>query len=389
MHPQSAKAGNMDGPISVLFFVDGLEIGGTSEELVRLLARLDKGRFDPTVVTLFGALDRAPLIRDLGLEVRSMDWTRSASLKTVFCLIGMMRDQNVDLIQTFYFRTFILGTLSALLARVPAIISYQNDTVKHRWIWTLLYRFLMKHVDLVIANSKACRDFAHQRYGADLDKIEIIYSGIAIDVGSYDPGMDGTELRQQLGLSEEDKIVGTVSRLAHRKGHQYLIEAAPIVLTECPNAKFVFAGDGDSRSLLEEQARRLGIADKAHFLGFRSDISSVLAAFDVFVLPSLHGEGLPNSILEAMAMAKPVVTTDTAGNNEVVTDGDTGVVVPPYDSEALAQAIISLLKDPAKACSMGLAGRKRIENEFDCGKSVRRAEGLYRKLHRRKTCDVG
>jgi glycosyltransferase involved in cell wall biosynthesis len=170
-------------------------------------------------------------------------------------------------------------------------------------------------------------------------------------------------------------IVLTVARLDEQKGHSYLLEAA----AQVPEAQFVLAGDGPLRASLEAQARALGVEERVKFLGYRSDIANLLADCDVFVLPSLY-EGLPLSILEAMSAGKPVIATHIGGTDEVVIAGETGLLVPPADSVALATAIRAVLTDRPLAQRLASAGRARVEQEFSAAKMVQQVIAVYEEL---------
>ncbi len=160
------------------------------------------------------------------------------------------------------------------------------------------------------------------------------------------------------------------------KGHQYLIAGIPAVLEQCPNTSFVFAGRGQLEAELTEQVYRLGLEKRVHFIGLRQDIPRILAMLDVFVLPSLS-EGLSMAILEAMVAGKPVVATQVGGNPELVVDGETGFLVPPRDSQALAESMVVLLTNKKLAAQLAENGKRRAEGQFSLGNMVRAYQTLY------------
>jgi glycosyltransferase involved in cell wall biosynthesis len=190
---------------------------------------------------------------------------------------------------------------------------------------------------------------------------------------------DRAAVRRGLDLPPEAPVVGALSRLAWKKGLRHLVEAAPRLLESVPDAHVLIAGDGELRAELERQARSLGVASRVRFLGTRRDPLDLLAAFDVFVLPSVV-EGMSNAVLEAMARALPVVATDVGGNPEIVGDGETGFIVPPADPAALAAALGKLLQAPELAREMGAAGRRRVEQRYRVGHMVAAVERLYDEL---------
>jgi len=163
------------------------------------------------------------------------------------------------------------------------------------------------------------------------------------------------------------------------KGHRYFMEAAKSVLEKVPDVEFLLIGDGPLRSKYEEMARSLGVEKKVCFLGRRNDIPSILSVLSVSVLSSIS-EGLSNVVLESMAAGRPVVATRVGGNPELVINGTTGYLVPPADSEALTEAVVALLKNPAKARSMGVAGKKLVEEKFTVEAMVKGYENLYQSL---------
>ena len=185
----------------------------------------------------------------------------------------------------------------------------------------------------------------------------------------------GRPIRPSGGRSPGDSdrpLVLTLARLEGQKGIGYLLEAA----TQVPEALLLIAGEGGDRAKLERRAVELGVSNRIVFLGRRDDVPELLAACDLFVLPSLF-EGLPLSVLEAMGAGKPVVATRIGGTNEAVEDGVTGILVPPADGAAIARAIQSILAQPAAARRMAEAGRARARLEFSGERMVRQTTELY------------
>jgi glycosyltransferase involved in cell wall biosynthesis len=186
------------------------------------------------------------------------------------------------------------------------------------------------------------------------------------------------QARAALGLDPRRPVVGTIGRLEDRKGHDQLLRAAGAMLagTNGRRPQLVIVGDGPLRERLAGQARTLGVADSVRFEGTVADVRPVLAAMDVFVLPS-HAEGMSNALMEAMAAARPVVATAVGGNTEVVTDGETGLLVPPADPDAIARAVDGLLRDPERASGLGAAARQFVTRHFGARARVAELERLY------------
>jgi glycosyltransferase involved in cell wall biosynthesis len=201
-----------------------------------------------------------------------------------------------------------------------------------------------------------------------------------VDVERFGPDVDGSLARRELGLSAEQPVIGTVSRLGeHRKGLNFFLDMAAAVGARFADAAFVIVGDGPLRGELEAQAASLGIADRVVFTGARTDIPRLLAAMNVFVMPSLY-EGGPITVLEAMAMAKPVVATPVGMVPDAITDGSSGLLVPLADAAALTQAVSQLLGDPDLAGRIGREGREVVSQRFSPDAMVNGVAAVYAEL---------
>ena len=177
----------------------------------------------------------------------------------------------------------------------------------------------------------------------------------------------------------EAPVVGNIGALVSHKGQRDLVEAAARVVRQVPDARFIIAGEGELRPQLEQQVRHLGLEKHVLLIGFRTDVLSVLKAFDVFAMSSVT-EGLGTSVIDAMACRRPVVSTRAGGLPELVVEGDTGHLVPVGDAAAMASAIVSLLKDPARRERFGAAGRARVEAAFTVEWMVRATLDAYAAL---------
>jgi glycosyltransferase involved in cell wall biosynthesis len=221
--------------------------------------------------------------------------------------------------------------------------------------------------------------------GIRADKIVTIWNGI--DVAKYDPPdapRRRAAIRRELGIDDACQVVTTVGRLAPQKGHEHLIAAVPAILARAPQAHFLILGEGPLDEALAAQARATGLDESVHFLGVRDDVRDVLLGSDLFVLPSLW-EGLPNVVLEAMAAGLAVVATSVDGTPELVFDGDTGVLVPPGEPEALAAAVMALLADPSRAAQLGAAGRRRAVAHFSHQRNTQAYVDLYTRILQTKS----
>lgn len=248
-----------------------------------------------------------------------------------------------------------------------------------RLVYRLLYRLLAGRVDGFIAVSDEVRESIIRQIGPVQDKVFTICN--AVDLKPFQHPGDKAALRDQLGLEARSHLVATVGRLTEQKGHCYLIDAAVSVVSVYPDTHFLFIGDGELRDELQQQTRQAGLSQNIHFLGIRKDVPDLLAAVDLFAFPSLW-EGLSVALLEAMVAGKPIVATAVSGTTSVMIHGVTGLIVPPHDSQGLAQAIIELLSHPAQAQAMGQAAKQRAMSNFSAQKQADEYLELYQRLVR-------
>jgi len=209
-------------------------------------------------------------------------------------------------------------------------------------------------------------------------QFDYIYNGI--DIESLEKRkVDRIQKREELGIANDCILIVTAGRLVPVKGQSYLITAFAQVITEIPNIRLVFLGDGVLRGELSGQVKTLGLEKQVLFLGMRSDVPEIISCSDLFVLPSIN-EGFGVVLLEAMAMKCPIVATNVGGVPEVVLDGETGILVPPGDPVQLAGGIIRLLKDTSLALKMAECGYQRLKVCFDIRETVSKTEHLYKEL---------
>ena len=205
-------------------------------------------------------------------------------------------------------------------------------------------------------------------------KVSVIHNGI--DVDKYTGDGNSKEAKKNFGLHNDPVVVGVVGRLDKQKGIAFFLRAASEVLKVEKHVQFLIVGEGPQRQELEKLSRKLGISGYVVFLGFIEDVPQIMSLIDIFVLPSLW-EGLPISLLEAMAARKPVIATGVGGIPEVLADEVSGLLVPPKDTKALTKAILELLKDTAKREAMGEKARQRVAESFNIERMVRDYEECY------------
>jgi L-malate glycosyltransferase len=367
----------------VFFLVDSLELGGTESQAAALALGLHQLQYAVTVGCLRA---RGPLlIRLQGAHVPVMEFYPQGGLDSVrglyklLCLSWFLRRGRFDIVHTHDLWSNLMGVPAALLARVPVIISSQRDISHLPWYRTWrrrLLRSIQALCDVLVTNATAIRNQLVGQEHFPPGKVRVIQNGVDLRRFFASMGDDRGPVR---GASSGKRIVLVGNMTSDVKGHPWLIEAAPTVLREFPDTHFVLAGDGEQRRNFERTVADLGLTKHFSFLGQCIDIPSVLSSCDIAVLPS-RAEGLPNAVLEYMSAALPTVASKVGGNVEIVKDGVTGLLVPPENADALAAALLQLLRDPGLADRLGANGREYVRQNLSFEKLVERIDDLYAEL---------
>lgn len=372
--------------INILYIITGLEIGGAERLLVSVIRNLNREKYKIVVCFLKGKGPLANEIRGMGVKVLDMKMRARFDLSVILKLVRLIKRENIDLVHTHLIRADILGALAAKLAGVPIIISTRHS-FSGRWEECYLvrkaYQVASNFMDKIITVSEAVKDRLAEWSGIKPDKMIVIHNGV--DVGEYKIKDDGGRRRDFFDVDAKVPLIGMVSRLVPCKGHKYFLEAAARVKKDISDARFLIVGgtmyyNERYKKELTRYAEYLGLNGGVLFTGIRRDIPQIMSCLDIFVLPSIIDEAFGRVVLEAMACGRPVIATNGGGIPEIVKDNETGMLVPPKDSDKLAQAIIALLEDKERAKRMGLAGRERVEQYFSLEKMVKKIEDLYGQL---------
>jgi glycosyltransferase involved in cell wall biosynthesis len=362
-------------PRTVIHYTDSTAFGGAEVALLTLLDGLDRRHWKPVLFHHMSPGLRPLWERASRLGVRARPLAPARKASDLVRLVRAVRSEKASVFHAHlpWALRCGWGLVAAALAGVPAVIASQQLFRGISSRRQLLRQWLIGvGVDRFIAVSAEMAGSLRATPLFPARKVEIIRN--AVDVRQFQKPPDDA-LRRTLGGDPSRPIVLTLARLDPQKGLSDLLEAAARV----PDANFVLAGDGIERKRIEDAARSLGVDDRVTFLGYREDVPDLLAACDLFVLPSLY-EGLPVSVLEAMAAGKPVVATEIGGTREAVSNGETGLLVSPGDPNALAGAIRSVLSDPQLARRLGEAGRQRALEEFSADRMVRKVTQVYERV---------
>jgi glycosyltransferase involved in cell wall biosynthesis len=349
--------------------------GGAQEHVYSLLSRLDRSRYEPTLISLSqGSAERK--IARLGIPVHVIDEPDDAV--AVGAVATLLADIRPDVVHNHMYRAELVGTRAAIAVaergrRGPFVVGTVHSSRVRAPEDREILRRLTPRMDHLVAVSRAMeRKISDERPSAV--PVSLIYNGV--DLVRYNHTDPCCTLREEYGMPEAAQIVGVVARLEHEKGHPTLLDAWPRVVRAVPNAWLLVVGEGSRRPELEAQAAALGIAGRVVFTGRRDDVPAVTAALDVAVLPSYReAQGL--TILEAMALSRPVVASAVGGIPEMIESGRTGLLVAPHDPEALAAAIVRLLSDHAYADMLARGGHDLVHERFCVELMVAAIEDIY------------
>ncbi len=333
----------------ILELITPSRIGG-AEVHVTALAQALAARGDHARVFCPTGRPLVAYLQARGIEPLSWKTTGKIDPATVLRLANLIRAERLELIHAHLSTASFLGSLAARMTGVPCVATVHG--------FTSLFWYGMAH--RLIAVSAAVRDHLLTQ-GIPAERIRVVHNGISLTRYTSVPA---AEAKRALGLPADAPVAGVVGRLSPEKGQAVALEAWTRVAAARPGARLLLVGAGADDDALRVRAAELGLEALVHFAGFQDDPAPYLSACDVVLVPSLK-EGLGFAALEAMALERPVVASNTGGLPEAVADGETGLLVPPGDASALADAVLALIADPTRRAALGRAGRARVEAHFD------------------------
>jgi glycosyltransferase involved in cell wall biosynthesis len=369
--------------LRVMEMIDKPSLGGGQTALLLLAENLDRNLFEVFVCS-GGEGPLAEAARRRGLAFVSASLNKKLSFRSRREIATLLRELEIDILHTHGGVAGLHGRSGARLAGTPALVHtlhgihylhYRNPLL--RWLYVLLERRYSRFTDRLVL---VCRSDLQQarRYKLSPEgRMTVILNGL--EVRPLPEADDLVRRRSELGWAPGRPVIGTVSRLHRQKGIVHLLHAGPRIFRAVPESRIVVVGDGPQADRMRREARRLRLGDRCLFLGAKEDAAALMALFDIFVLPSLW-EGLPFVLVEAAALGKPIVATAVDGVPEILEDGRTGLLVPPGDPEALAAAVIRLLRDKSEAESLAEKARSLVPPRFPLRRMVEQTQGLYLEL---------
>lgn len=374
-------------PVKVLHIINDLSIGGSEIMLYKLLSRINRSVFEPSVISLNGVGALGARLRGLGISVESLGLKSSVvNSLSVFRLLQSARRISPQLIQGWMYHGNLAAQLAGIVAPRPVKVIwnirqslYSLSDEKPATARAIRLGARLSRWPVLILNNSQKSIAQHAALGYSADKMVIVPNGF--DTDGFGPSdHDRASVRAELGVPENTLLIGRIGRYHQTKDYPNFLRAAALVLRDYPDAQFVVAGKNVdwNNDELRRQVQNLGLVERIHLLGERLDMARLTAALDI-AISSSHAEGFPNVIGEAMACAVPCVVTDVGDSGWVV--GHTGRVIPPQDSNALAAAcreLIEIGRDRRR--QLGLAARARIITRYSISSVVQQYETLYRRI---------
>jgi glycosyltransferase involved in cell wall biosynthesis len=357
---------------NVVQIVEDLKLGGLERVIENIAMHSDTDKFRMSVLCLSRSGVIAEKLIAAGMDVEVMGITGYHNPLSLLRVVKWLRKKKINIVHTHGYPAGVLGRVAAIIAGVPCIVHHVHSTYldlkkRHHFTERILSWFSRR----IICCSEAVRRFVLEKEHIAKHKLTVIYNGVP-ETDHIDAG-DTAELRNTLGFQEHAIIVGCIASLTPHKGHRYLLEA----IREIDNAGLLIVGDGPMGEELRRLSRELGISNRTVFTGHKMDVSPYVRLMDIAVLPSSEREGLGISVIEAMALSKPVIAAAVGGLPEVVADGETGIIVEAKNSSALTSALGRLSAEPHLRETMGAKGKERYEKMFSLNDMLNKMEDLY------------
>jgi glycosyltransferase involved in cell wall biosynthesis len=370
--------------IRILHLISGDLWAGAETQAAILLSWLKKNPAFKLSAIVFNEGQLSQTLESLGIPVYVFREKRGNSFWLFLKVRRVLSKRQVQILHAHRYKENIIGGLASLFSGVPyrvKTVHGLNEPLKglkkmkanlyyflDRWITKLLF-------DRIIAVSSQIAE--KLQYNFSGPRIVCIHN--CVDLQKVKPSHSPLEVKKSLGIKEDSPLIGTAGRLVPVKGLDYLLKATPIMLERSSGLKVLIVGEGPERTNLERLASQWGIDSKVIFAGQREDVYDLISAMDLFVLPSLS-EGIPMALLEALALGVPVLASHVGGIPEVLVQGQTGLLVPPRDEKALADACLYLLENKEKARLLADRGKKLVQDRFSAEIMAQKVTHLYQSL---------
>jgi glycosyltransferase involved in cell wall biosynthesis len=372
--PISLESRAMHKRLKVIHIVEDLKVGGLEKVIATIATGLDSKKFDVEIWCLSRGGAVAEWLKQKGVRVRIFSWRTYHNPLNIVKLAMKLRESRVKIVHTHGYYAGTFGRLAAITAGISLVFAHVHTSdftlsMRNRIIEKVLSFFTRK----IICISQHVKGFVESQEGIRPEKTVLVYNGTGrLFEDAANDSLVGSEK-----LMDDDFVIVSVGSLVENKGHHVLIESVRMLCSEKPPFKVLIAGDGPQRSVLQDYVDRCGLSSTVMFVGVVKDVRQVLRAADIFVLPTVHREGLSLAVLEAMQHGLPVIASRIGGVPELVDDGVTGILVTPNDPRILARAIRTLADDKKLRCQMGESGGKKVDRLFRAERMIAQIESLY------------
>jgi len=364
--------------IKVAFILWTLEgMGGSERVVYEVASKLDKGLYSVLIVSFKEGPVRMMYER-LGFKVCVVSKHKSLDLRFIYNLRKILVDESVNIICPHHFGPFLYSFMAAFGSRAKLVYTEHSQWQLEELypLYKVLLKIMILKTDAIVSISKQIEDYYVNSLSVQKKKIHSITNGVDLKLYRKSPSDDK---RLELGIGAHELIVGMVAHIRPEKNHQLLISAFERVARELKEVRLLLIGNDSLNGAIQRIVGECSVGNRIVFLGQRDDVPELLRIFDVFCLTSVH-EGLPLTLLEAMASGVPVIGTDVMGINEIITDNENGLLFPNGDEEKLAEVIMTLLTDEALRIRLSRAGRNFVVENYDIDNMIKRYERLFSTL---------
>lgn len=344
-----------------------------------MIPRFDRDRFNVSLVSLRKKDLSEETLEALGIDITYLERSKFDPM-TLAAMLRLVDSRRIDILHLHGYGATTFGRLAGAMRGVPTILHEHANLTTTPWFQKVADRLLEPATDIALAVSESTADFVVGARQIPRSKVKVVYLGVPLEEFSRPrSASEVAAARLDLGIAPGEFAVGTITRLHDSKGNSYLVDAAARVIREHPTARFFLVGEGPLLDGLQAQAAALGLGDRFVFAGFRRDVAATLSAFDLSVFPSLW-EGTPITAFEALAMGKPIVSTDADGLLDILRHDRDAIIVPRRDADALAARIVWAMEHPEERMRLSAAARVSGQR-YDIAAFVRKMERLYGLLH--------
>jgi len=351
--------------MKILYVIPNLEIGGTEKHLYYLASGMRRKGYSVKIVCLEKLGELGKIMEREGFDVNALKINKSYNPLIVLKLGRILKEFKPDVLHTYLFGFHLWAGVAGKFLKVPLIISSRRQIpIWRKWYHKIFTDIGNLFTDYIICCSRAVKEFVIEKEMVWNKKVKVIYNGILFPKVKIE------------NKPEKLRCIGVVANFNEEKGHIYLIKATKLLIKEFPDIEVRLAGKGKLEGFIKEKVKEYGLEKNIFFEGQIEDVFAFLDKIDIFVLPSIS-EGLPNAVIEALYMEKPVVATKVGGISEVIISGKNGILVRPKNPEELADAIKFLIKNPEFAIMIGKEGRKTVSEKFSYERMVEEYSAVY------------